>query len=148
MAVASGIMGMGVSAVGDIQAGDAEAKTYEFNAGQLRLQANEVERRNYINSAIEEKQGEQYISKQASAFSSNGIDVSSSGSLDFLAEQHAKLGQQLELNRQQSVFETDQMRGQADSFDAQAFRTRDLAQTKAIGRFASLGSFLSQSGGS
>lgn len=130
-------VGMGVSAIGNIQAGEDQAAAYEFNSSQLKLQAGEVERRNYINSAIEEKQGEQYISKQASAFSANGIDVSSSGSLDFLAEQHAKLNQQIELNRQQTVFETGQLRGQADNLSIMGDRAREAGKAKAVGNFMS-----------
>lgn len=122
------------------EATDAQAAAERQMQGQLNLQANEMERRDAINRTLTQREGEQFISKQSAAFSANGIDVSSStGALDYLADQRSNLGRQIELQRQQSAFETGQVRLGVGASQDRAGAGEAAGRARNVGSILSLG---------
>lgn len=122
------------------EAKDANAAAERELQGALNMQAGEVERRGHINRMIAQREGEQFISRQSTAFSANGVDVaSSSGALDFLAYQHANLSRQIELQRQQTVFEAEQTRRGIAGSNSRISSYNQQANARNVGSVLQLG---------
>lgn len=131
------------------QAADATAQAERELQASLNVQSSELERRGKINRQLQQTEGEQFISSQSNAFSANGVDVSSStGALDFLANQRSNLGRQIELQRQQTAFDAEQTRKGIAASEGRIGQGYAAAGARSTGSVLSLaGSMASTYGG-
>lgn len=122
------------------QAAGAMADAERQMQGALNAQAGEVERRGSINRAIMEREGEQFISRQSTAFSANGVDVASStGALDFLANERSALSRRIELQRQETAYQAAQTRAGINASNSRIDSYRNQANSRNIGSLLNLG---------
>lgn len=136
------IAGTAYSIYSSNQQAEAEGQAEAQLQSQLREQASELDRRESINRAITIREGEQFIARQSVGFSSNGVDVSSTGALDYLAEQHTNLGRQVELMRQETQYNVNQLNAGIQASGQRAGASRANAGTRNAGSILNLGAGL------
>lgn len=111
--------GMALSAYGQIEGGEQRAAAARDEAANKRLQAEETLRRAQVKSEFMQKQGDQLLGSQASAYGHAGVELSGSALLT-MEDTASSIRQEIEESQKEAAFRARQLQAGANFDDNNA----------------------------
>ncbi len=108
-AAAIAVVGAGVSAYGQYQAGQDQAWAAKQQAKIKRQQAGEIRERLALQTAQLEQEGRSTTAAQTSAFAKGGVQLGTGVTLIAMEDTNAKIAQEIEFTQRDAMFRIGQM---------------------------------------